>query len=305
MKDLDNGYSIREIMEMKKCGPGIISKKNKFKMIKRVYRFFGGPKIRFKTNQFIKLNFIIYQNYILRKSGFYKNFNDFKSNHKGYNKIDINLNHKKYSKEINPKQHFKIVKNLKINLNPHYFKNLQAYGIEGIVFDRLYGKKIKNKYFLLPPNIVFLELISRINFEFLKNYKIVDIPSGLGNFLGYLNYYLPKSCIAGVDNFSQISRENVILYQKQTFGFDVVSNSNLKERIDYFIWIIGGLPISFLEKEIKKFKPKYLFLETINSQYTNELYLISNEYEVDFFNEIVIILKLKNTNSIEDYFIDY
>ena len=147
-------------------------------MIKRVYRFFGGPKIRFQINEFIKSNFIIYQNYILRKYGFYKNFNDFKSNQKGYNKIDINLNHEKYSIEINPKQHFKIVENLKLNLNPLYFKNLHTYGIGGIVFDRLYGKKIKEKYFLLPQNIVFLELISRINTKLLKNQIIVDIPSG-------------------------------------------------------------------------------------------------------------------------------
>ena len=153
----------------------------------------------------------------------------------------------------------------------------------------------------MHSNIVFLELISRIDTKFLKNQIIVDIPSGLGNFLGYLNYFLPKDCIIGIDNFSQISRKEVMLYQKKTFGFNVFSNSFLKKSTEYFIWIIAGLPISFLENEIRKFKPKYLFIETT---YIREFYLISDDYQVDFFNEIVIILKLKHINSIKKYFIE-
>lgn len=35
MKDLDNGYTIREIMEMRKCGPGLVSKVKKLR--KEVY----------------------------------------------------------------------------------------------------------------------------------------------------------------------------------------------------------------------------------------------------------------------------
>tara|TARA_B100001175_G_scaffold201052_1_gene170700 strand:+ start:170 stop:985 length:816 start_codon:yes stop_codon:yes gene_type:complete len=270
-------------------------------MIKKIYNFFGGPKIRFQINEYLKSNVIMYQNYILKKNEFYKLFNDFRKSNEGYDKIDIKLNHNQYSKEINPKEHFKIVEKLDIKLNPLYFKNLHTYGIRGIIFDKLYGKKIKEKYFLLPPNIVFLELISRINTKFLKNQKIVDIPSGLGNFLGYLSVFLPKECIVGIDNFSQISRKKVMLYQNETFGYNVFSNSYLKERTNYFIWIIGGLPISFLENEIRKFKPKYLFIETT---YIPEFHLISNDYQIDFFNEIVIILKLKNINSIKKYFID-
>ena len=269
-------------------------------MIKNIYRFFGGPKIRFQFNEYMKSN-IIYQNYLLKKTNFYNFFNDFKNNYKGYSKIDIKLNHNKYSKEINPKEHFKIVQKLDIQLNPLYFKNLHTYGIRGIIFDKLYGKGIKEKYFLLPPNIVFLELISRINPKLFKNQIVVDIPSGLGNFLGYLGDFLPKECIVGIDNFSQISKKNISLYQKETFGYDVLSSSYLNKRKNYFIWIIGGLPISFLENEIRKFKPKYLFIETT---YISELYLFSNDYQIDLFNEIVIILKLKNINSIKKYFID-
>ena len=270
-------------------------------MIKKIYKFFGGPEIRFQINEYLKSNFIVYQNYLLRKTEFYQFFNDFKNNYQGYEKIDLKLNHNKYLNEINPKEHFKIIEKLDVKINPLYFKNLHTYGMRGIIFDRLYGRKIKQKYFLLPSNIVFLELISRINTKFLKNQIIVDIPSGLGNFLGYLNYFLPKESIIGIDNFSQISREEVMLYQKKTFGHDVFSNSYLKEKTDFFIWIIGGLPISFLENEIRKFKPKYLFIETT---YIREFYLFSDDYQVDFFNEIIIILKLKDTNSIKKYFID-
>ena len=31
MKDLDNGYTIIEIMEMRKCSPGLVSKVNKLR----------------------------------------------------------------------------------------------------------------------------------------------------------------------------------------------------------------------------------------------------------------------------------
>ena len=33
MKDLDNGYTIREIMEMRKCGPGLVSKVKKLRIL--------------------------------------------------------------------------------------------------------------------------------------------------------------------------------------------------------------------------------------------------------------------------------
>ena len=269
-------------------------------MFKKIYKFLGGPKIKFKINEYLKSNVILYQNYILKKNKFYEFFNDFKNNNEGYEKIDIKLNHNEYSKKINPKEHFKIIEKLDIKLNPLYFKNLNTYGVRGIIFDRLYGRNIKEKYFLLPPNIVYLELISRISPKFLKNQIIVDIPSGLGNFLGYLSDFLPRECIVGIDNFSQISRKNIKFYQNETFEFNVFPNSYLKGKTNYFAWIIGGLPISFLKNEIRKYKPRYLFIETT---YIHELYLIFNDYQIDFFNEIVIILKLKNINSIKKYFI--
>ena len=60
-------------------------------MIKKIYKFFGGPKIKFQINEFLKSNVIFYQNYILKKKEFYKFFNDFKNNNEGYEKIDIKL----------------------------------------------------------------------------------------------------------------------------------------------------------------------------------------------------------------------
>ena len=118
-------------------------------MIREIYKHFGGPKIRFQINEYLKSNFIIYQNYLLRKTKFYKFFNDFKNKYAGYHKINLKLNHNKYSKEINPKEHLKIIEKLDIKLNPLYFKNLQTYGMRGIVFDKLYGKKNKTKIFFI------------------------------------------------------------------------------------------------------------------------------------------------------------
>ena len=103
----------------------------------------------------------------------------------------------------------------------------------------------------------------------------------------------------GADNFSQISQETILRYQRQTFGFDIVSNSELKKDLEHFIWIIGGLPISYIIEEIKEFKPHYVFIETT---YMEEINLIDDLYEIDFFNEVIIILKKKNESSIQEFF---
>ena len=128
---------------------------------------------------------------------------------------------------------------------------------------------------------------------------MVDIPSGLGNFLGYLNNFIPRENLIGVDNYSQISKENILRYQRQTFGFNIISNLELKDNLEYFIWIIGGLPIGFIVEEIKKFKPNYLFIQT---SYMKQIDLINDLYEIDFFNEVVIILKRKKKVSIQEFF---
>lgn len=145
-----------------------------------------------------------------------------------------------------------------------------------------------------------MEVISRINFNKKFNYFVVDIGTGLGNFLGYLNSYIPKENLIGVDNFSQISRENSSKYQKKTFGFDLVSNSELNKNSEHFIWIVGGLYISMIIEDINKFKPHYIFMETI---YLGGIYLTEDLYEIDFFNELVIILKRKDKSSIQEHYI--
>jgi hypothetical protein len=268
-------------------------------MIKKIYRFFNGPLIRFQFKEYLK-KYSLYQDYLLEYKEYGNTLFEFKDKNSMYQKIDLTLNHKKYLSEINPDLHLKIVKKLKLSQNPYYFHNLHSYGISGIFFDKTYGSSIKEKYFLLPPNIVFLEIISRVNFKKKSNYYVVDLPSGLGNFLGYLNNYIPKENLIGVDNFSQISRENISRYQRQTFGFNIVSNSELNNKKIHFIWFVGGLPISYIIEEIKKFKPQYLFIDI--SYYLEETDLLNDSYDIDFFNEVVIILKKKNESSIQEFF---
>ena len=269
-------------------------------VIKKIYRFFKGPLIRFQFKEHLKKYYRPYRNYLLKKHGFEDIFFEFKKKNPMYQKINLTLDHKKYLSEINPNLHLKIVKKLKLSQNPYYFHNLQSYGISGIVFDKTYGSSIKEKYFLQCPNIVLLEIISRVNFNKKSNYYVVDIPSGLGNFLGYLNNYIPREYLIGVDNFSQISQENILRYQRQTFGFDIVSNSELKKDLEHFIWIVGGLPISYIIEEIKEFKPHYVFIEI--NYYLQETDLLNDLYDIDFFNEVVIILKKKNESSIQEFF---
>jgi hypothetical protein len=167
----------------------------------KIYFFIRGHFFRHIRRILIEFRF--YKNYKLKKSKFEDIFFTFKEKNTTYKEIQLKLNHKKYFYEINPDKHLKIVKKIKISQNLHYFLNLHNYSICGLIFDKIYDESIKSKYFLNPVNIVFLEVISRINFIKKFNYFVVDIGTGLGNFLGYLNSYIPKENLIGVDNFSQ------------------------------------------------------------------------------------------------------
>ena len=104
-------------------------------MIKKIYRFFKGPLIRFQFKEYLK-KYSLYQDYLLEYREFENTFFEFKEKNSMYQKIDLTLNHKKYLSEINPDLHLKIVKKLKLSQNPYYFHNLHSYGISGIVFDK-------------------------------------------------------------------------------------------------------------------------------------------------------------------------
>ncbi len=97
-------------------------------------------------------------------------------------------------------------KSLKDENNPDYIMKAIESG-----FDVEIDVWFKNNIFYLGHDKPSFE----VDTKFLKNQIIVDIPSGLGNFLGYLGDFLPKECLIGIDNFSQISRKEVMLYQKK------------------------------------------------------------------------------------------
>ena len=266
-------------------------------IIKKIYYYFGGPAIKLQFKEYLK-SYFLFKSQRLEKKQFEIHYYDFKKKNRKYQKIELNLNHKKFLTEINPRKHLKIVKKLKISKNPHYFLNLQSYGIRGVIFDKTYGNSIKKKYFLSPSCIVFLEIISKVNFKN-DNFLVVDFGSGLGNFLGYLNTFIPRKNLIGIDDFSQVSQENILKYQKQTFRFNILPYSELTKDLEHFIWILGGFGISNIIEEINEIKPLYIFAETT---YLTEIDLIRDFYEIDFFNEIVVILKKKNESTIQEFF---
>lgn len=285
---------------------------------------FSGFKLFIR--EILKNNSIFYQNYLLNKSKFYSYFNEFKINNLGYDKIELTLDHKLFDNKINRAKHFSLLKNIditkngfhsirfnrmkndlphetkkrletlkKLNIlpNPNYFEFLNSYGIRGIIFDRLYNRKIRESYFLLPANIVFLEIISRIDFTNIDGY-ISDIGTGLGNFLGYLNFFIEKNKIKGIDNFSLISNDSVNYYQEKTFDFKVTNTFTQND----FLWILGGLPISFVINQINEYQPKYIMFE---SYYLKEFQLL-NDYSIDFYNEIITVVKIKSYQSLKFHF---
>ena len=71
-------------------------------MIKKIFRFFKGPLIRFQFKEYLK-KYSLYQRYLLERRGIEDTFFEFKEKKNSmYQKIDLTLNHKKYLSEINP-----------------------------------------------------------------------------------------------------------------------------------------------------------------------------------------------------------
>ena len=70
-----------------------------------------------------------------------------------------------------------------------------------------------------------MDLVER---ESLKGGMIIDYPSGIGNIFLYLSKFFENDLFYGVDNFVQISQEDVSLYQK------FIGNVSEINTIDYF-----------------------------------------------------------------------
>lgn len=207
-----------------------------------------------------------------------------------YRAIRLTLDPNKFSKVTDTSiAALDLVRNIK---NRDYFYNLSDYGGRAVIFDVFSNVNAyyRKKFHLLPPNIFVLQYL----YNKLKKSKshnkcatctILDLPCGLGNMLGYLQILLPNATICGADNFEQISEEDVNKYQSLSFKKKVFK-VHRERGVDFMITI--GLPLSWLELDVIKIKPKSIIYETKCFDEERDKKVLE-KYEIDFFNEHIIV----------------
>ena len=238
--------------------------------------------------------------------GKYDNFEDFFANYKNilgndcYRAAHVSLKPNDY-KDITRVSR-KASNHLAKSINSNYFTNLENYVSSGWIFDKFSNKsgRYRRKFHLYPPNLLAINYI--VNFIQKENIfddsiSVVDIPSGIGNFLGYLSREISVKNLIMVDNFSQISADDINRYQNQTFGIKVYESIPIR---DYTFCCVICLPCARVESEVFQANADYLIVETRYLQpdgleNTDEfLNRLLRKYEAIEFNEIVSIFKRRN-----------
>ncbi len=196
----------------------------------------------------------------------------------------------------------KATNHLAKSINSDYFTNLENYVSSGWLFDKFSNKsgRYRRKFHLYPPNLLAINYI--VNFIQKENIfddsiSVVDIPSGIGNFLGYLSREISVKNLIMIDNFSQISKDDINRYQNQTFGIKVYERIPIR---DYTFCCVIGLPCARVESEVFQANADYLIVETRylvpdGLENTHEFFnRVLKKYQVIEFNEIVSIFKRRH-----------
>ncbi len=267
--------------------------KNKFKwFLKKVLIFINYPtKYPLFSGDKFQVAFLhtLYENKRLIK----KNYSKFKElNVDNINKFDF----KEITKNsINSSAH------LKKSLNNDYFGNLNkyGYGYKVIEYSKYKNLDILNNFHLYPANIFVLNELKRLmNDGEIGEGLIIDYPSGIGNLLIYLMTFYKKEYLYGIDNFEQISKEDVDLYQNLVNGnFKIQTNEDfnkvkLNQEIDVVVCI--ELSLDKILNSVLDLNPKFLIIETMYvSRYKNIIKKLDQIFNIYLINESIVIFKRK------------
>ena len=125
----------------------------------------------------------------------------------------------------------------------------------------------------------------------------MDIGCGLGTFLSYLSFHINKKKLLGIDDFSQINKEEVKKYQ-HLVGTNIEIKNKFKDinnKIEYLI-IAGISPLKFEESIFLKLKPEQILLDSKHTfdfmQYIPKTMEITNIK----FNAIFSIISISYLN---------
>jgi len=258
-----------------------------------------------KTKWYLKNTFLFFLNPLLTiKNNFDFDFlnalqankNFINENIKKYNPLNVDLL-KKYSFDNENTKSYSGSEHLNKVINAEYFDDLHNYGygekiIKATSFTEL--NYIKT-FHLYPANVFALnEILDLVEKGFLKGGMILDYPSGIGNIFLYLTKFFKNDLFYGVDNFAQISQEDVSRYQK------FVGNVSEINTIDYFykqkndkkidVLISIELNLNFIIDNIIELNPNYIIFETFYvSRFNHIKEKLSNKYDIYKINESIVI----------------
>jgi hypothetical protein len=231
----------------------------------------------------------------------YKNNQTIQQNFLKYNNLDVSEVGKLSFENITNKS-TKASHHLSVSINSEYFDNIVKYGYG---YKILKFKKFDLNYLLnfhlYPANIFVLnEIIKLVNDNFSnKTVIVVDYPSGIGNLALYLSHVIQNFTFVGIDNYEQISKDDIAKYQNLTGlavdtytyeEFDSLKNYN---KVDILVSI--ELNLQNIIENILSIGSKFLIIETMYvSRYKNIQQKIEKIYELYIINEMIIVYKRKN-----------
>jgi len=196
---------------------------------------------------------------------------------------------------------FKSSEHLSKSLNSEYFDNLNSFGYGSKILKNLKSKDFEyvNSFHLYPANVYVLnEVKNLVDKNLINDGLIIDYPSGIGNLFIYLSKIFNHKNFVGIDNFQQISKEDIEKYQKNMGSkvpidtFENLIAKGTKNKVDLVISI--ELDLDLIIKNILQMSPRFLMFETMYvSRHKNIIEMLRKEYEIYTLNDLVIVYKKK------------
>jgi len=254
-------------------------------LIKKIVIFIRHPLLSINNNfDFDFLNAVFMNNKLINKNNDLNNLLSLSA----IKKLDFD---KENNLSIQNSRHLNKV------LNSEYFTNLNFYGYS---YRILKSTKFKDfdyikSFHLYPANIfVINEIKNLIEKNLIGNGLIVDYPSGIGNLFIYLNKITNKDYFVGIDNFEQIAKKDIEIYQNKTGSNVLITTiddfilNNEKRDVDLVVSV--ALDLDIIIKNIFELDPKFIIFETIYvSRSKNIMKMIEKNYKVFAINELIIV----------------
>ena len=185
------------------------------------------------------------------------------------------------------------------SINKDYFSNLNnyGYGVKLLKISNFQEFNYLKKFHLYPANVFVLnEIKTLLDRSEIGEGLIIDYPSGIGNLLIYLEKFYDKNKLYGIDNFEQISKNDVKKYQQEMDNnfeidtFEVFKQRNLNKKVDVVVCIELGL--ESIIQNIIELNPKFLIIETMYvSRHKKIKEVVKEKFDLYLINQSIVIYK--------------